>query len=43
MWYLIALAHGVVLFTRQASNSPGLVAAELSDVGGVFGGHLANE
>jgi hypothetical protein len=34
-----ALAHGVVLFARQTTNSPGLVTAELAQVGRVGGRH----
>jgi hypothetical protein len=43
MAHLGALAHGVVLFTRQTSNSPGLVTAELAQVSGVRGRHFAGE
>jgi hypothetical protein len=43
MAHLSALAHGVVLFARQATNSPGLVTAEFAQVGGVMGRHFVRE
>jgi hypothetical protein len=41
--HLGALAHGVVLFARQTTNSPRLVTAELAYLVGVVGRHSDNE
>jgi hypothetical protein len=40
MYYFGALAHDMMLFAGQTSDSPGLVTAELARVGGIVRRHL---